>query len=92
MSSTRTYKPIFNFFVMNTEDFRSQRPSSYNQAEDYAANRLVLVRYQPPPVKMLLLIVIGSFAMGLIPILYGSALPQATTTLGEAGVGTSLNE
>ncbi|NEQ68145.1 MAG: hypothetical protein F6K21_22095 [Symploca sp. SIO2D2] len=77
---------------MNTEDFRSQRPSRYNKAEDYAANRLVLVRYQPPPVKMLLLIVIGSFAMGLIPILYGSALPQATTTLGEAGVWTSLNE
>ncbi|NER19611.1 MAG: hypothetical protein F6J96_02410 [Symploca sp. SIO1C2] len=77
---------------MNTEDFRSQRPSRYNQAEDYAANKLVLVRYQPPPVKMLLLIVIGSFAMGLIPILYGSTVPQATTTLGEAGVWTTLNE
>jgi len=77
---------------MNTEDFRSQKPSHYNQAQDYAANRLVLVRYQAPPVKMLLLIVIGSFAMGLIPILYGSTLPQSTTTLGEAGVWTSLNE
>jgi len=74
---------------MNTEDFR---PKNFNQTEDYAANRLVLVRYQPPPVKMLLLILIGSFAMGLIPILHGSTLPQTTTTLGEAGVWTTLGE
>ncbi|NEP60701.1 MAG: hypothetical protein F6K31_27520 [Symploca sp. SIO2G7] len=78
--------------MMNTEDFRYQRPSRYKRAEDYAVNRVVLVRFQPPPVKMLLLIVIGSFAMGLIPILFGSTLPQITTTLGEAGVGTTLNE
>ena len=81
---------------MNTEDFRDKKPSRFNKAEDYAANRLVLVQYQLPPVKMLLLIVIGSFAMGLIPILYGSTVAQiqnqAPTTLGEAGVWSSLGE
>ncbi|NEP08666.1 MAG: hypothetical protein F6K14_00065 [Symploca sp. SIO2C1] len=81
---------------MNTEDFRYKRPSRFNQAEDYAAKRLVLVRFQPPPVKMLFLIVIGSFAMGLIPILYGSTVaqtqPHTATSLGEAGVWTTLGE
>ncbi|NET61602.1 MAG: hypothetical protein F6K47_37420 [Symploca sp. SIO2E6] len=78
--------------MMNTEDFRYQRPSRYHRAEDYAANRLVLVRFQPPPVKMLLLIVIGSFAMGLIPILSVGMLPQTTTTLGEAGVWSTVGK
>lgn len=56
----------------------------------------VLEQRQTHPVALVMLVVLGSFAVGLLPLAYSSAFNQTQTpttiTAGEAGVWSVLGE
>ena len=76
---------------MKTHEFESQ-----GQSQSSVKNAIALVTHHSASIKMIMLVVVGSLVMGLIPILYGSTVAQTQeqtpTTLGEAGVWSSLGE
>lgn len=77
---------------MNTQEFGNNGQSHFISSEGSQA----LIREHAHPIRMLLLIVLGSFVLGSIPIIYGSTLAQTQTQApaipGEAGLWSSLGE
>jgi hypothetical protein len=77
--------------AMKTHEFGSQ-----GQSQGSGINAIAVGTHHGASIKMLLLVVVGSLAMGLIPILYGSTVAQTQDqtpiTLGEAGVWSTLGE
>jgi hypothetical protein len=81
---------------MSMHEARRNRTSDLRRSKKAEARVEALVSQDPDPLTAVLLILFSSFAVGLIPIMYGLNLeqiqPQAETSLTQEGLWGTFGE